>query len=66
MVILSVCNQPTEGRTMRIQGKDWFPVRGYWKNNGFNGLYNMDDYGNLYRVRRWEVLGRNFCSNYFK
>ena len=51
---------------MGIQCKDWFPVKGYWKNTGFNGLYNMDDYGNLYRVRRWEVLGRNFCSNHFK
>ena len=36
----------------------WYPVRNYWKCNKFNGLWNMDDYGNLYRVRRWEVIGR--------
>lgn len=42
----------------------WFPVRNYWKNTSFKGLYNMDDFGNLYRVERWNVLGRNFVSNH--
>ena len=37
-------------------------VKQYWRHKDYTGLYNMDDYGNLFRVRRWEVLGRNFCS----
>ena len=36
----------------------WSPVRNYWRNPNFKGLYNMDDFGNLYRVKRWEVIGR--------
>jgi hypothetical protein len=44
----------------------WYPVRGYWKHPQLNGLYNMDDFGNLFRVRRWEVIGRNFFSEYHK
>jgi hypothetical protein len=36
----------------------WQPVRNYWWHPNINGLWNMDDYGNLYRVRRWEVIGR--------
>lgn len=45
---------------------EWFPVRQYWKNIAYRGLWNMDDYGNLYRVKRWDVVGRNFCSTHIK
>ena len=38
----------------------WYPVRNYWKHTGLNGLYNMDDFGNAYRVKRWDVIGRGF------
>lgn len=51
------------GKAKRL---NWFPVKGYWKNPNFKGLWNTDDYGNLFRVHRWEVLGRNFCSAHFK
>ena len=44
----------------------WYAVRGYWKHPDLKGLYNVDDYGNAFRVRRWEVIGRNFCSTYIK
>lgn len=42
----------------KTQCLKWQPVRNYWWHPNINGLWNMDDYGNLYRVRRWEVLGR--------
>lgn len=37
---------------------DMYPVRGYWKHKHINGLFNVDCYGNAFRVKRCEVLGR--------
>lgn len=43
-----------------------YPVRGYWKHESLNGLFNMDDYGNAFRVKRWEVLGRGLVFTLIK
>ena len=42
----------------KVKCLTWISVRNYWWHPNINGLWNMDDYGNLYRVRRWEVIGR--------
>ena len=41
----------------KVKCLKWIPGRNYWWHPNINGLWNMDDYGNLYRVRRWEVIG---------